>query len=175
MLCPSCFTLLTSTYTINSGPLKTILYKYLVKKFLVWCGICRFSRISVLLVCMAPLTLAMITMKGLTFHPYAFIVFINGLYLSSFICMVWSSYLSCVKVHSMIWMVCFTVGISIPFCSYAAPCMYTISSLSFVRHSHHLMFPMHPSIHVEIVFVLVVAMLAISINECEVSSVHVWF
>ena len=48
------------------------------------------------LVCMAPLTLAMTTMKGLTFHMYVLVVFIKGLYLSSFICMASTSYLSCV-------------------------------------------------------------------------------
>jgi hypothetical protein len=65
----------------------------------------RFSRSSMLLVCMAPLTFAMIIMRGLIFQPCALIVSTNGLYFSSFVCMAWSRNLSCVKVNSMIWMV----------------------------------------------------------------------
>ena len=42
-------------------------------------GICRFSRSSMLLVYMAPLTLAVITMEGLTFQPCIFIAFIYRL------------------------------------------------------------------------------------------------
>ena len=39
---------------------------------------------------MAPLTLAVITMRGLIFQPCALIAATNGLYLSSFVCMAWS-------------------------------------------------------------------------------------
>ena len=72
---------------------------------------------------MAPLTPAVITMRGLIFQPCALIAFTNGLYLSSFACMAWSRNLSCTKVNSIIWMVRSGVGISGPFCSCATPCM----------------------------------------------------
>ena len=61
---------------------------------------------------MTPLTLAVIFMRGLIFQPCALIVFTNGLYLSPFVCMVWSRNLSCVKVNLMIRMVRTSVGIS---------------------------------------------------------------
>lgn len=66
---------------------------------------------SRLLLCIAPLTLAVMVMRGLTFQPWALIASISGLYLSSFICMACSMNLSCVKVNSMIWMVMYGVGI----------------------------------------------------------------
>ena len=72
---------------------------------------------------MAPLTHAVINMRGLIFHPCALIVSNNGLYLSSFVCLSLSRNLSYVKVNSMIRMVRSGVGISEPFCSYAAPCI----------------------------------------------------
>ena len=72
---------------------------------------------------MASLTCVVITMRGLIFEPCALIASINGLYLSSFVCMAWSKNLSCVKVNSIIWMVRSGIGISGPFCSYATPCM----------------------------------------------------
>ena len=58
-----------------------------------------------LLVYMAPLTLAVITMRGLIFQPCALIVSTKKLCSSSFVCMAWSRNLSCVQVNSMIWMV----------------------------------------------------------------------
>ena len=85
--------------------------------------ICRFSRGSMLLVWMPPLTLAVINMRGLIFQPCALIASTIGLYLSPFVCMVRSRNLSCIKVKSMTWMIRFGVGISGPFCSYATPCM----------------------------------------------------
>ena len=50
-------------------------------------------------------------MRGLIFQFCALVVSTSGLYLFSF-------------------------GISGPVCSHATPCMYTISGLSFARHSH---------------------------------------
>ena len=72
---------------------------------------------------MAPLTFAVITMRGLLFEPCALIVSTNMLYLSFFVCMASSRNLSCVQVNSMVWMVRYGVGISGLFCSYAMPCM----------------------------------------------------
>ena len=69
------------------------------------------------------LTPTVITMRGLIFQSCGLIASTNGLYLSSFVCMAWSSNLSCVKVNSMIGIVRSGVGISGPFCSYVAPCM----------------------------------------------------
>ena len=110
-------------------------------------GICRFSRSSMLLVWMAPLTLAVITMRGLIFQSCALIASTNGLHLSSFVCMSWSRNLSCIKVDSIIWMVRSGVGISGPFCSYAAPRVKMIPGLSFARHSHHVVLHVQLSIH----------------------------
>ena len=110
-------------------------------------GICRFSRSSLLLVCMAPLTLVMITMRGLTFQPCALLASINGLYLSSFICMAWSRNPSCCEGELMIWMIRSNVGISRPFCLYMAPCMYAIRSLSIARHSRCVVLNMQHDIH----------------------------
>jgi len=47
----------------------------------------------------------------------------------------------------MIWMVKCGVGISGPFCSNAAPCMHTISNLSFARHLHYIVLHVQLSIH----------------------------
>ena len=101
---------------------------------------------------MAPLTPMVITTRGLIFQPCALIASLNGLYLFSFVCMDWSRNLSCAKVNSMIWMVTSGVGISGPFCSYAAPCMFTRSGLSFARHSHRVVLRVQLSIHGMMVF-----------------------
>ena len=66
-------------------------------------------------------------MRGLTLQPCARILFIDGLYLSPFICMAWSSNLSSVKVNSLVWMVRSGVGIIGPFCSYMTPVYNTWS------------------------------------------------
>ena len=110
-------------------------------------GICSFLRSSILLVCIAPLTPAVMVIRGLVFQPCAFIASISGLYLVSFVCMACSINLSCVKVNSMICMVRSGVGIRGPFCSYVAPCMYTMSGCSFARHSHRVLLHVHLSIH----------------------------
>ena len=62
---------------------------FIVFIFISGVGICRFSRSFMLLVWMAPLTLVVITMRGLIFQPCALIASTNGLYLSSFVCMAW--------------------------------------------------------------------------------------
>jgi hypothetical protein len=67
-----------------------------------------------LLVCMVPLTHAVIVERGLIFEPCVLIASTNGLYLSSFVCMTWSMNLSYEKVNLMIWIVRNNVGISGP-------------------------------------------------------------
>lgn len=57
-------------------------------------SMCRFSSPSMVFACVAPLTHIVMTIRGLTFHPWPHIVFISGLYLSFL--MAWSKYLSCV-------------------------------------------------------------------------------
>jgi hypothetical protein len=54
--------------------------------------------------------------------------------------------MSCVKVNCMISMVRSGAAIMGSFCSYAAPCMYTISGHSFARHSHCVLLHVHLSI-----------------------------
>ena len=109
-------------------------------------GICRFLS-SILLACIAALTHVVIFIRGLAFQVCAFIASIGGLYLVSFICMAYSTNMSFVKVNSRISMVRFGVGIMGSFCSYVAPCMYTMSGRSFARHSHHVLLHVHLSIH----------------------------
>lgn len=46
--------------------------------------LCTLLSSLILFVCMASLTLAMITLRGLTIQPYAHICLINGSYLSFF-------------------------------------------------------------------------------------------
>ena len=70
------------------------------------CEICRFSSNSMPFVYMAPLTLVVITMRGLAFQLCAIIPSISGLYLS---------------LNSMVWMVRSDVRIIGPFCSYMEP------------------------------------------------------
>ena len=60
---------------------------------------------SILLLCDKCLTLAVINIRGLVFKPCAFLAFIGGLYMVSFVCMACSINLSRVKVNSMICMV----------------------------------------------------------------------
>jgi hypothetical protein len=91
-------------------------------------------------VCIAPLTHAMIVVRGLIFQPCAFIASTSGLYLASFVCIVGSTNVSCVKVNSIICMVRSGVGIKGSFCSYVAPCMCTMSGRSFARHSYHVLY-----------------------------------
>ena len=93
-----------------------------------------------LLVCRAPLTLAVITMRGLTFHPCAIFAFINELYLLR--------NPSCVKVNSMIWMVKPCVFVIIAFGSYVASFMYNlIPNLSAARGSHRVVLHVQLNIH----------------------------
>lgn len=74
-------------------------------------------------------------------------VSISGLYLSSLVCMAWSRNLSHVKANSKICIVQCGLGTKGPISSYAAPWMYTMSGLSFVRHSHRVVVQMQESIH----------------------------
>ena len=53
----------------------------------------------------APLTLVVMILRGLSSHPVAQIVFINGLNLSCLVLMAWLVAMSCVNVNSMICMV----------------------------------------------------------------------
>ena len=56
-----------------------------------------------LLACMAPINLAFIAIRDPTFQPCALVASMNGLYTSSFVCiMTQSRSLSCVTVNSMI-------------------------------------------------------------------------
>ena len=56
-----------------------------------------------LLACMAPINLAFIAIRDPTFQPCALVASMNGLYTSSFVCiMTQSRSLSCVMVNSMI-------------------------------------------------------------------------
>ena len=68
-------------------------------------GMCRFLRISMLCVWIAPRTLAMMMTRGLTFQPWVFIAVMRQLYLSCVVLMAWSVYLSCVNVNPIIWIV----------------------------------------------------------------------
>lgn len=74
-------------------------------------GMCRFLSSMVLFVCMAPLTLAIIS--GLTFQPCAQIFSFNGL--SFFVVwMKWLMHVSCVYVNLIICMERSGVGIKGP-------------------------------------------------------------
>lgn len=64
--------------------------------------------------CIAPLTLVVMILRGLTFHPCAQIVFINGLYLSCLVLMAWLVAMSCVNVNFMICMVRSNEGMNGP-------------------------------------------------------------
>ena len=86
-------------------------------------GIWRSSKLLILLVCMVPHTLAVTTLRGLAFHPWAWMASISGLYFSCFVLMAWSVYLSWVKVHSMSSMIRSCVGIIGPDYVYGAPCI----------------------------------------------------
>ena len=105
-------------------------------------GNCSIFRSSILLMCIAPLTLPVIVIRGLVFKPCAVLAYISGLCLLSFVCMAGSINLSLV-----IRIVRSGVGIKGSFCLYATPCMYTMSGRSFARHSHHVLLHVHHSIH----------------------------
>jgi hypothetical protein len=60
--------------------------------------------------CMAPLTPAVMVMRGFTFHPLFCMVLISGSYLACFCSRAWSGNLSWQYVNSMNWTTCVGEG-----------------------------------------------------------------
>ena len=78
--------------------------------------------------CMAPLTPAVIVMRGFVFHPLVLIVLISGSYLACFCAMACSRNLSWQYVNSMNCIVCEgAMGVDVWF---GAPSMHRMSGLS---------------------------------------------
>jgi hypothetical protein len=72
--------------------------------------------------CMAPLTPAVIVMRGFVFHPLFFISLISGSYLTCFCAMACSGNLSWQYVNSMNYTVCECEGV-IGVGEYESPCL----------------------------------------------------
>ena len=102
--------------------------------FISFGGMCRFCSCSMLCVWMVPRTPAVMVMRGLTCQPCILIAAMRGLYLSCFVLMAWSVYLSCVNVNSIICMVRLGAGMNGPDCSCVTPCIYRMSGRSLARH-----------------------------------------
>lgn len=69
------------------------------------------------------------------------------MYLSCFVFMAWSIYLSCVNVNFVIWMAKLGVGMNGPDCFCVAPCAYIMSGRSLARHVHFVVWHVQCKIH----------------------------
>ena len=73
-------------------------------------GMFSFVRLAMECSCMAPLTPAVMVMRGLVFQPLFWMVLIRGSYLASLYVMACSGNLSWQYVNSMSWIVCLGEG-----------------------------------------------------------------
>ena len=79
--------------------------------------------------CMAPLTPAVIVMRGFVFHPLVLIALISGSYLARFCAMACSGNLSWQYVNSM-YVLCVSVRVLWVDVCFGAPSMHRMSGLS---------------------------------------------
>ena len=113
-------------------------------------GILSLSSLLMECSCIAPLTSAMIVMRGLVFHPLFYMVVISELYLVCLCVRACLGNLSCQYVNSMKWIVYVDEG-SIGVCVwFGAPNIQKISYLNLAWHWHvvcgyliHIMPPPH--------------------------------
>jgi hypothetical protein len=93
-------------------------------------GILRLANLFMECLCMAPLTPAVMVMRGLVFHPLFFMVLISGSY---FVCLckrACSRNLLWQYVNSINWIVWVWEGVMSTCVWFGAPSMHTISGLS---------------------------------------------
>src|ERR1700738_1065911 len=86
--------------------------------------------------CMAPLTPAVMVMRGFVCHPQFCIVLMSGSYLLCLCARAWSGNLSWQYVNSMSWIVSSGVGVMGGFISFGTPIMHVISGLNLAWHWH---------------------------------------
>ena len=97
-------------------------------------GIFSLVSFSIECSCIAPLTPAVMVMRGLVFHPLFCIALINGSYLVCFCVMACYGNLSWQYVNSMSWTIVVGEGaIGVCVC-FGAPIMHRMSGLSLAWH-----------------------------------------
>ena len=101
---------------------------------------------------MAPLTPAMMVLRGLVFHPLFCMALIKGLYLVCLCVRAWSGYMSWQYVNSISWVVIEGDG-DIDVCVwFGTPIRHSMSSLSLARQQHVVCIHVHLCIHYGVVF-----------------------
>ena len=132
-------------------------------------GIFRLVSLLMKCSCTTPLTLVVMVMRGLVFHPLFCMVLITGLYLVCLCVRVWLGSLSWKYVNSMSWIV--TVGEGdIGVCVwFGAPIMHKMSGLNLAWHWHVICEHVHLRSHMGL-FGWFVDKIA-CIGQCEESGV----
>jgi hypothetical protein len=95
-------------------------------------GMFSLVRFSMECSCMAPLTPAVMVMRGLVFQPLFWMVLFNGLYLACLCVMACSGNLSWQYVNSMNWIVCLGDGDIGGCVCFGAPITHRMFGLSLV-------------------------------------------
>jgi hypothetical protein len=106
------------------------------KGFNIGFGIFRLVNFPIECLCMASLTLVVMVMSGLVFHPLFCIALMSGSYLVSFCVMACYGNLSWQYVNSMSWTMVVGDGVMGVCVWFGAPIMYRTPSLSLARHWH---------------------------------------
>jgi hypothetical protein len=115
-------------------------------------GILRLMSLLMKCSCMAPLTPAVMVMRGLVFHPLFCMSLIRGSYLVCLRVRAWSGYLSWQYVHSIRWVVIAgddDIGVCVWF---GTPIGHSMYGLSLARQQHVVCVHVHFCIHCMIVF-----------------------
>ena len=110
-------------------------------------GMFIFVRFSMECSCMAPLTPAVMVMRGLVFQPLFWMMLFSGSYLACLCVMACSGNLSWQYVNSMNWIVCSGEGDIGGCICFGAPSMHRMSGLSLARHWHGFGWQVHWSSH----------------------------